>query len=209
MANLQRTYVYWVQKTLTKIEAALTLDSTLAVTGASTFTGATTHTGGIAQATAYSGAHNIAPSTATSGTDTAFASGTQFVTSIWVPANITLTGARYLVGSVGGTDKVYAVLYNAAGTNVANSSLVSDGATVGTAAQMQELAFTATYAAKGPAMFYVGISANGATAKLRTVPAYTGGSIFAGSVSQVHGTVAAITEPTTFTADKAPYVVLY
>jgi hypothetical protein len=147
--------------------------------------------------------------TATSGTDTAFADGTQFVSSIWLPVNKTLTGVGYLIGSVGGTDKVYAVLYDADGAVLANSSLTGGGATVGTAAQTQTLAFTSTYAAVGPRMYYVGISANGATAKLRTVPAYTAVSLFAGSVAQVHGTVAAITEPTTFTADKAPFCWVY
>jgi hypothetical protein len=58
-------------------------------------------------------------------------------------------------------------------------------------------------------MYYVGISANGNTCRLRTIPAYCGGEIYAGSVSQTHGTVAAITPPTTFTADKAPYVWVY
>lgn len=175
-------------------------------------TGAATLTGGIAQAVAFSGAHNIAPSTATTGTDTFFADGTQFVSSIFVPANITLTGVKFLVGSVGGTDKIYCVLYSAAGAVLANTVLTAGGTTAGTAEQLQTIAFTSTYAAVGPRMYYVGISGNGGTAKLRTVPAYCGGSIFAGSVAQVHGvspTVAAITPPTTFTADKAPYLAVY
>lgn len=181
----------------------------LVATGVTTLTGAVTLTGGIAQTTAFGGAHNALPATATSGTDTAFADGTQFVSSVWVPANITLTGAKFLVGSVGGTDKVYCVLYSAAGAVLANTSLTSGGATVGTAAQLQTVAFTATYAATGPKAYMVGVSANGATAKLRTVAAYCGGAIFCGSVSQVHGTVAAITAPTAFAADKAPYLSLY
>ena len=46
--------------------------------------------------------------------------------------------------------------------------------------------------------------------RIRTVPAYMGGGIWAGSVAQVHdgASVGEITEPVTFTADKAPYVVL-
>lgn len=181
-------------------------DSAFSTSGALTVTGASTLTGGIAQAVAPSGFANWQPIAATSGTDTAFADGTQFVTSLWVPVNFTITNISYLIGSVGGTDKVYAVLYDASGTNLANSSLTGGGATVGTAANIQTLALTATYAAKGPAMYYVGISANGATAKLRTVPAHCQAGLFAGSVAQAHGTVAAITEPTTFTADKAPVV---
>lgn len=177
--------------------------STLAVTGASTLTG------GIAQATAPHGFANWVPPTATSGTDTTPADGTQFLTSIFIPVNKTLTGVSYLVGSVGGTDKAYAVLYDANGAVLANSSLTTGGTTVGTAAQIQALAFTATYAAKGPAMYYVGISMNGNTARLRTVPAHCQAGLFAGSVSQTHGTVAAVTEPVTFTADKAPICFAY
>lgn len=149
------------------------------------------------------------PSVATSGTDTAFASGTQFVGGLWVPANCTLTGIGYLIGSVGGTDKVYAVLYDSTGDVLANSVLTAGGATVGTAANVQTLDFTAPFAVKGPGLFYVGISANGATAKLCTVPAHCQGGIYAGSVAQVHGTVAAITAPVTFTADKAPVAYAY
>src|SRR5690606_7760259 len=119
------------------------------------------------------------------------------------------TGVSYLVGSVGGTDRAYAVLYDANGAVLANSTLASNGTVVGTAAQVQALAFTSTYACKGPAMYYVGISMNGNTARLRTVPAHCQAGLFAGSVSQTHATVAAITEPTTFTADKAPIVFLY
>lgn len=177
--------------------------STLAVTGA------TTLTGGIAQATAPHGFANWQPVAATSGTDTTPADGTQFVTSIFVPVNKTLAGVAYLIGSVGGTDKVYAALYDASGALLANSSVSGGGATVGTAANVQTLAFTSTYAAKGPAMYYVGISMNGNTARLRSVPAHTQAGLFAGSVSQTHGTVAAITAPTTFTADKAPVCYVY
>lgn len=192
-----------ISTTSTLAAAATTLSSTLSVAGASTLTG------GIAQATAPHGFANWIPPTATSGTDTTPANDTQFLTSIFVPVNKTLTGVTYLVGSVGGTDKVYVVLYDADGAVLANSSLTSGGATVGTAAQTQAVAFTATYASKGPRMYYVGVSMNGNTARLRTVPAYCSGGLFAGSVTQVHGTVAAVTEPVTFTADKAPICFLY
>jgi hypothetical protein len=146
---------------------------------------------------------------ATSGTDTTPASGTQFVTSVFLPANFTATGIGYLIGTVGGTDKVYAVLYDSTGAVVANSALTDGGATVGTAANAQELAFTSTVSIKGPALYYIGISMNGDTARLRTVPAHTQGGVLGGQVSQTHGTVAAITVPATFTADKAPVAYVY
>lgn len=163
---------------------------------------------GISPNSSPTGIANWQPVAATSGTDTTPADGTQFVTSIFVPVNKTITNVNYLIGSVGGTDKVYAVIYDSSGADVANTSLTGGGATVGTAANVQTLALTSTYAAVGPARYFVGISMNGNTARLRTVPAHTQSGLLAGSVSQTHGTVADITAPSTFTADKAPVVFL-
>lgn len=186
-------------------------------TGASTLGGTTTMaagkafvagTGGITPATAMPGISNWQPVAATSGTDTTPANGTQFVASIFVPYNKTITNINYLIGSVGGTDKVYGVLYDSTGAVLANTSLTASGATVGTAANIQTLALTATYAATGPNLFYIGISMNGNTARLRTIPAHTQSGLWGNSVSQTHGTVAAITPMTAFTADKAPVVFL-
>lgn len=171
--------------------------------------GATQLSSGLAQTTAPHGFANWQPAAATSGTDTTPADGTQFVTSLFIPVNKTVANISFLIGSVGGTDKVYAVLYSATGAVLANSSTTSGGTTVGTAANIQTLAMTTSYAFKGPALCYVGISINGTTARLRTVAAHTQAGLFAGSVSQTHGSspsVAAITAPTTFTADKAPIV---
>jgi len=200
--KLEKTTLYKIGQHLTAIQSALSLASTLAVTGA------TTLTGGVAATGVPHGWSNLQITGATNGTDTTPADGTQFVTSIWVGQNKTITNIEYLVGSVGGTDKVYGALYDATGALLANTSVATGGATVGTAAQVQSLALTATYAFKGPQMAYVGISINGGTARIRTVPVYLGNGLWGGSVSQVHGTVAAITEPVTFTADKAPYVIL-
>lgn len=156
-----------------------------------------------------SGFANWQPIAATSGTDTTPASGTQFVTSIYIPVSMTITGVTYLIGSVGGTDRAYAVLYSSSGAALANSTLTSGGTTVGTAANVQALAFTSAYSAKGPGLYYVGISMNGTTARLRTVPAHCQAGIWGNTVSQSHGTVGAITPMTTFTADKAPVCFVY
>ncbi len=164
---------------------------------------------GVSPISAPSGFANWQPVVATSGTDTTPANNTQFLTSLWIPVNMTLTGVGYLIGSVGGTDKVYTALYDSTGALLANSSVSGGGATVGTAANIQTLAFTATYAAKGPGLFFVGISMNGNTARLRTVLAFCQAGLFAGSVTQTHGTVAAVVAPSTFTADKAPICFVY
>jgi len=182
--------------------AAVTVGTTLGVTGA------TTTTGGIAQAVAMPGVHNIQITGATNGTDKTPADGTQWVTSVFVPANFTCTNIEFLVGSVGGTDRVYGVIYDAAGTVLKNSDLTSDGIVCGTAAQIMQLPLTATQALTGPATYYVGISAKGTTCRIRTLPVYLGGSCFAGDVAQTHATVAAITPPPSFTADEGPYIIL-
>jgi hypothetical protein len=128
---------------------------------------------------------------------------------VFVPQNCTVTGIQYLVGSVGGTDKVVVSLHSSAGAVVANSDTA--GTTVGTAAQLQQVAFTGTYAAVGPALYFVGLTFNGATAKFRSVPAYcnAGSGVIGNGLAQTFGTPATFTPPTTFTADKVPVASLY
>src|SRR5438105_2643611 len=75
----------------------------------------TVGSGGLTPISAPSGICNKPIATATDGTNTTPADGTQFVTSIWIPVNMTLTGVAYLVGGTGGTNKVYAVLYDSTG----------------------------------------------------------------------------------------------
>ena len=82
----------------TVVAGTLTSSGTLIASGAATVgttlgvTGAATLTGGTVQGTAFSGVHNLQITVATGGTDVTPADGTQFVTSIFVPVNITLTG---------------------------------------------------------------------------------------------------------------------
>jgi hypothetical protein len=186
-----------------------TVAGTETVTGAATSTGAATLTGGIVPPAAPHGFPNWQPIAATSGTDTAFVNGTLFLSSIFIPVNKTLTGVGFLLGSVGGTDRVVVNLWSTAGVNLAQSTTTSSGTVAGTAANTQEIAFTAQYAAVGPALYYVGVAGNTGTAKLRTVPAFTNAGIYAGSVSQTHGATTTLTVPTTFTADKAPVAYVY
>lgn len=179
-----------------------TASSTLAVTGASTFTGGIT--GG--QAT------NVGtwqPIAATSGTDTACSNGTAYVGSVFIPANMSVVGIQYLIGSVGGTNKVVVSLHSSTGALLANSALA--GVTVGTAANLQQIPFTAPYAAVGPGWYFVGLTFDGNTAKFRSVPAFcnAGSGVIGNGVTQTFGTAASFTAPTTFTADKVPVASLY
>lgn len=163
----------------------------------------------IAQYSATQDTHNYAggvvPTATTSGTDTFGIATVIWVSEVFIPANSLITGVSYLIGSVGGTDKAIAVLYDAAGNVVANSDTA--GTTVGTTATMQRLAFVTAYAAKGPGLYYIGISTNGTTAKIRT---QVFGDHNCGQITaQTFGTLVAITPPTTFTASQGPIAMTY
>lgn len=142
---------------------------------------------------------------ATAGTDSACTNGDRYWVSLMIPRNVTLTGLAYLIGSVGGTDKVITELHNSAGVLVATSALA--GATVGTAANIQGVDFTAPYAAIA-GRYYAALQFNGTTAKFRTYP-IPGSKIVAATAAGTFGTSAAITPGTTFTADKGPICYTY
>lgn len=145
----------------------------------------------------------------TGGTDTAGVAGTRFTASLFIPHIVTLTGIGFLIGSVGGTDKAIVELHDADGTLLANSALA--GVTVGTAATMQEIPFTAPVEVVGPGWYFVSVTYNGITAKLRTMAAATAMASVAitKSATGTFGTVGALTVPTTFTADVAPIAYTY
>ena len=149
---------------------------------------------------------HMVPAATTSGTDTfGVVDNSMFVTAINIPCNMTITGISYLIGSVGGTDKAIAALFDSTGAPVAWSAIA--GTTVGTTATMQHLAFITAYAASGPGLYFIGIQLNGATAKIRTQP--FGDHPAAVFPTLTFGAPAAITPPTTFTASKGPIVMTY
>ena len=184
--------------------------ATYNATGASaghTFSDPVTVTGGLklaTQPTIYAAAGGMWQ-LATAGTDSACTNGTSYFVELNIPYNQTLTGLAYQVGSVGGTDSVIVVLYNSAGTVVANSALA--GETVGTAAQIQSVAFLSTYAAVA-GRYFASVTFNGVTAKFRTYP-IPGSAFIAGSEAETFGTVTAITPGTTFTAANGPLCYVY
>jgi len=144
------------------------------------------------------------------GTDTAGASGTEFVGAIFIPMNCTVTGIGYLIGATGGTDKAIVSLYSATGKILASSAIA--GVTVGTAGTVQQLPFTTAYAAVGPAFYFLSLTYNGTTARFRSIPTTAEfgikhiGNEVAGCT---FGTLANIVVPTTFVADKVPIAALY
>jgi hypothetical protein len=158
---------------------------------------------GVSASRVYAGGY-VPTSLTAGGTDTAGVATQVWVSELRLNGNVLITGLSYLIGSVGGTDKAIAVLYDANGNVLANSALA--GVTVGTASTFQRLPFVTPYQAS-PGLYYVGISTNGATAKIQTHPA---GDHNAGVITgQVFGTLLPITPPVTFTAAKAPIVMTY
>lgn len=193
------------------ISGASTLSSTLAVTGAHTATGAITPNGGIAQTSTAKQTRwgTFAADSATAGTDTACDNGSIWAASIFIPYSCTLTGIEYLVGSVGGTDNVAVGLYSDQGALLANSALDSS-VTVGTAAQLQQVAFTSTYAAVGGKKYIIAVQFNGTTAKFRSIPAYTSQGTLRVKQAGTFGTLAALSPlPTALTADVGPIASTY
>ena len=182
----------------------MSLSSTLAVTGASTLTGGIANGSGLLK----NFSHGFRPDSLTAGTSTTPSATTVYLTQIYVPVNATLTGVKVSNGATVGTDKYIVALFDSAGTPVANSALA--GATTSGADVYQAIPFTATYAAKGPGVFWIGLYVNGTTDRFRSIPAAGEYGGYAGSVgTQVFGTVAAVTLPTTFTADKGPVAFTY
>lgn len=184
-----------------------TISATAAFTGTVGVTGALTATGGLNLASeptinpAAGGMWQLA----TAGTDTACTNGTAYFVEVNIPYNRTATGIGFQVGSVGGTTKVIVTLYDSTGAVLANSALA--GETVGTAAEIQSVAFTAPVAVTSGRHF-ASVCFDDATAKFRSYP-IPGSKFIAGSEAETFGTVTAITPGTSFTADKGPLCFVY
>jgi hypothetical protein len=144
----------------------------------------------------------------TSGTNVTPVAGTRYSCSIYVLHNMLMTGIGYLIGTVGGTDKAIAELHDADGKLIATSALA--GVTVGTAATFQELPFTAPVQVL-QGWYYLSITMNGTTARLRAIATALGISqvALAKSATGTFGTVGDLTVPTTFTADTGPIAYTY
>lgn len=143
------------------------------------------------------------------GTDGVMVAGTIYVADIFIPRNITLTGIGMLQGTTSATDKyIYALFGSAGGAALVTTALAGVVADGGTDA-FQEIAFTATYAAIGPARYFIGIQCNGTSTKNRKVAAATYIDVLSKSYTGAFGTIGALTVPTTFVATTAPIAYVY
>lgn len=145
------------------------------------------------------------PMISTDGTNATPVITETYITSVFVPANVTLTGISVFNGATVGTDKGRAYLCDSAGAVVAESALA--GATTSGADSYQDHAFITPYLALGPATYYVCYQMNGTTDRYN---AHTFGRFGASKkTATTFGTSVAITPPTTFTTALGPMATLY
>lgn len=144
--------------------------------------------------------------TLTTGTSTTPSATTVYIAQVVVAAACTLTGFQVSNGATVGTNKYVVALFDSAGAVLKNSALA--GALSSGADAYQAVAFTATIAVS-PGVYWVGLYVDGTTDRFRTIPAAGAYTIAGSATGQTFGTVAAITPPTTFTADKGPVGFLY
>lgn len=184
--------------------ASATVGTTLGVTGALTATGGITPVATNQTVFTIGGGVVVAAS----GTDNACAANTVTWSAIYFPFNMTVTGLGYLIGSVGGTNKVVLSLYDGSGTFLKSTTLAGGGTTVGTAANWQTIDLTATQAVTGGSVYYVATNFNGNTAKYRGYPG-PGLKFVTGTAAQTLGTPATITPGSSFTNDVGPIMFAY
>lgn len=181
------------------------------ISGAVTFDGAITPTGGVAAAGGFSVSPRCwhtggaAPTQTTDGTNLDAVVTEIYVAEVFVPCNATLTGVAVLNGgAAAGNGKV--MLFDSAGTRVAISAST---AMSGTDAY-QRIPFSATYAAKGPATYYVGCIFDNSGHDLNThILGSFGAGKITGKVYATESGYTSITVPTTFTTGLGPIAQLY
>jgi hypothetical protein len=138
----------------------------------------------------------------TDGTDSTPVTTETYIAEVFVPCNMTITGIGFFNGSaVAGNIK--GILYDSTGAVV--------GQTASTAASgtdaYQKIALSSSYAAKGPATYYVGLQCNNVAMRFKTHTLGTFGA--SKKTGETYGTATAITPPTTFTTALGPIANLY
>lgn len=187
------------------LAGSVTASDTLAVTGVTTPTGGIAAAGGFTALPSNFHTGGIPAQVSTDGTDTTPVVTETYIAAVFVPCNCTITGARVFLGSATeGNIKVG--LADSAGAVVATSASTDcSGATVDA---YFEVAFTGTYAAKGPATYYV-LLLNDNTGNRFNSHAF-GAFPASKKTGEVYATgFTTITPPTTFTADLGPIATLY
>lgn len=152
--------------------------------------------------------YHTAPITVgTIGTDTQASATVVYLSQLYIGRGATLTGIGANAGGTVGTNKFIYALFDKLGAVVATTALA--GVTTSGANAFQDIDFTAPVTVS-PGVYWIGLYMNGTTDRFRSKSTIMKISGLAGSVStQTFGTVAAITPPTTFTADLGPIAYTY
>jgi len=142
---------------------------------------------------------------ATSVTDTV----AEYWSQIFIPVNTTLTGACLLNGATVTTDKHIVILFNSAGTVIANSALA--GVADSGASRYQCQAFVTPVAVVGPQTYFVGTQPNGTTDNFLAyatggAPTNYGTGL---TTCAVFGTLCNITPTNIFTTAQGPLMMVY
>lgn len=180
---------------------------------AQTFTTAIAPTGGVGVAGGFtvlpSNVHtgSYSPDVAASGTDVTPAITETYYAAVLVPCNMTITGVRLLLGTATvGNAKVG--LFNSAGV-LLKTSLSTDISAV-TNDTYTQIAFTSgTYAAVGPATYYVGLLNDNTGNRFRALP--FGAMACGKTTGETYATgFTTIASPSTvFVASQGPIATLY
>lgn len=150
------------------------------------------HTGGYPAIAAGSG-NNSTPVT----TET-------YVSEVFIPCNMTITGVSLFNGS-DVTGNVTVGLADSTGAPIAAAKSAST-AGLGTDAY-QRVPFAAAYAAKGPATYFIQVQYDSGTARYNTHTVGTHGVLV--QTAQTYGTLASFTPPTAFVTNVGNMASLY
>lgn len=193
--------------------SGLTLSSPV-ITGTASVSGVLTPTGGVAAAGGLTASPRLChtggqPAIAsTSGAELTPVVTELYLAEVFVPANMTITGAAVFWGSATeGNAKV--ALYTSAGTRVALSAS-TDVSGFTADSYGTRIAFSAPYAAVGPATYYVGVICDSTDNVVNThVVGNFGAGKITGLVYATEAGYATVTPPTTFTTGLGPIASLY
>jgi len=183
---------------------AVTAASTLGVTGAITPTGGIAAAGGFSASPRWIHTGSYPAIISTSGTDSTPVTTETYVSEIWVPCNMTITGVALFNGS-NVTGNVTVGLADSTGAPIAAAKSASTAGS-GTDAY-QRVPFATPYAAKGPATYFIQVQYDSGTARYNTHAVGNHGVLV--QTSQTYGALTSFTPPTTFTANVSNMAALY
>ena len=175
--------------------AAQTFSSTVAVTGALTPTGGVAAAGGFSAAPRALHAQGQKAVVSTDGNNSTPSITETYITSMFVPCNMTITGINVFNGS-DVTGNVTVALANAVTGAPITAAVSASTAGSGTDAY-QKIPFAAPYAANGPANYLVCVQYSSATARYNTHTIGTDPCVV--QTGTTYGTIPTITPlPTVF-----------